>query len=171
QWFSPYLSWFERRVAFRETETSNQPVNDQEPRVLIVGLGRFGGQVMRHLHRQGIAVMGIDFNPEVVQKYREEGFNVLYGNTEDSELLSSVPFTHIAHILTTLPSDDANYALLHHLSLYSHQARITAVVRTETNLLHLKQMGISHTINPYIFAADHTAEIMAQEFIHQEIKS
>ncbi|HQR83155.1 MAG TPA: cation:proton antiporter, partial [Thiotrichales bacterium] len=85
QWFSPYLSWFERRVAFRETETSNQPVNDQEPRVLIVGLGRFGGQVMRHLHRQGIAVMGIDFNPEVVQKYREEGFNVLYGNTEDSE--------------------------------------------------------------------------------------
>lgn len=44
------------------------------------------------------------------------------------------------------------------------------MVRTETNLLHLKQMGISHTINPYIFAADHTAEMMAQEFIPQEIK-
>jgi FlaA1/EpsC-like NDP-sugar epimerase len=170
QWFSPYISFFERKVAFRETETSNQAVHGHEPRVLIVGLGRFGAQVMRHLHRQGIAVMGIDFNPEVVQKYREEGFNVLYGNTEDSELLSSVPFTHIAHILTTLPSDDANYALLHHLSLYNHQAKITALVRTETNLLHLKTVGITHTINPYIFAADHTAELIAQEFIPQEVK-
>lgn len=172
QWFSPYISLFERQVAFRETETSNPTTSlpEHEPRVLIVGLGRFGGQVMRQLQRQGMVVIGIDFNPEVVQKFREEGFNVLYGNIEDSELLSSVPFAHITHILTTLPTDDANSALLHHLSLYHHQARITAVVRTETNLLHLTQMGISHTINPYIFAADHTAEMMAQEFTPQETK-
>lgn len=171
RWFSPYLGIFERRFAFRETETSRQNIHINEPSVLIVGLGRFGGQVLRQLHKQGIGVMGIDFNPEVVQKFREAGYNVLYGNTEDSELFSTVPFSQVAHILTTLPSDDANAALFHHLSLYNHQARITAVVRTETNLLHLKQMGISHTINPYIFAADHTAEMIAQEFTQQEVSS
>jgi hypothetical protein len=31
-------------------------------------------------------------------------------------------------------------------------------------------VGITHTINPYIFAADHTAELIAQEFISQETK-
>lgn len=170
RWFAPYLSLFERRIAFRETDTNGPHADEAQPRVLIVGLGRFGSQVMRQLHRCGINVMAIDFNPEVVQKFREEGFNVIYGNTEDSELLGAVPFAQIEHILTTLPNDDANYALLHHLSLYHHQARITAVVRTETNLLHLTQKGITDTINPYIFAADHTAQLMAQELIQRETK-
>ncbi len=75
---APLLSVFERRTPYREIEANtggSAPAAD----VILFGLGRYGSGIAAHLLRRHRRVVGVDFDPAVLDQWRAAGHTVLYG--------------------------------------------------------------------------------------------
>ena len=59
------------------------------PDVIICGFGRVGRIVARTLAAQGISYLAIDFDVSTVMMWKNRGFNVVYGNTTNADVLRS----------------------------------------------------------------------------------
>ena len=66
-WLAPWLGVFERRHPFRELAVEHAQRDGVRPDVVVFGLGRYGSRLAHALVQQGIHVLGVDFDPEVVQ--------------------------------------------------------------------------------------------------------
>ncbi len=89
------------------------PHPDQEPRrldgasVLIVGMGRTGGAVYRVLEEQGVTPVGLDAEPEKVERHRAKGRRVFYGDAEDPELWERLDLSGLKAVVLALPDLEA----------------------------------------------------------------
>ncbi|MBA1275887.1 cation:proton antiporter [Stutzerimonas azotifigens] len=154
---APWLGVFERKRPFRELEVE-QPVRPEgQPQVLVFGLGRYGARLLQQLDNAGVAVMGMDFDPEVVRSLALEGRNVRFGDGEDPSLLESLPLQHADWVVTTLAQWESNRALLHALRMAGFTGRIAGVVRDDPHGQALEAAGVQLVLNPFTDAADFAA--------------
>ena len=159
----PWLSIFERRHPYRELAVERQRPPEALPRVIVFGLGRYGERLLARLKQNGVAAMGVDFDPETVRRLRQDGFAVRFGDGEDAAFLETLPLTKAGWIVTTLATWEANRALLHGLKGLASTSRIAGVVQDETHEQMLRATGVIHIINPFRDAADHAAQMITNE--------
>lgn len=154
----PWLGIFERRHPHRELAVEQHRQPEARPRVIIFGLGRYGERLMAQLVKNGVAVMGVDFDPETVRRLRHRGLSARYGDGEDSAFLETLPLVTADWIVTTLPTWEANRALLHMLKAIGVTGSISGVVRDDSHGRALHIAGAAWVINPFLDAADHAAQ-------------
>lgn len=65
----------------------NEVSDEIKPQVIICGFGRVGQIVARMLEAQHIPYVAIDLNVNAVMLGRDRGFNVVYGNTTNADVL------------------------------------------------------------------------------------
>ncbi|MDP3417732.1 cation:proton antiporter [Falsiroseomonas sp.] len=83
-WLDAPLRMFEREHPWREAlEAGNTAVATDKADVVLFGLGRFGGNIAQHLRARGLTMLGVDFDPEAVRQWHEQGFAALYGDASD----------------------------------------------------------------------------------------
>ena len=160
---APWLGIFERRRPYREMAVERQPPPEVAPRVIIFGLGRYGEHLLARLRQNGVAVMGVDFDPETVRRLRHGGFSVRFGDGEDAAFLETLPLTAAEWIVTTLPTWETNRALLHVLKGLGVTGCITGVVGDKSHGQALRAAGATRVINPFLDAADHAARMITDE--------
>ncbi len=158
----PWLGLFERRHPHREARVERQADREQEPQVIVFGLGRYGSHLLHQLHGRGVRVLGVDFDPEAVDAMRVRRLAARYGDAEDPAFLESLPLAHAAWVITTLPEWQVNRGLLHALEAAGYPGRIAAVVRDESHEHAMRQAGVERIINPFLDATDHAAESFAR---------
>ena len=145
---APWLAVFERRRPHRELAVERQKSPEAPPRVIVFGLGRYGEHLLARLQHNGVAAMGVDFDPETVRRLRHRGFSVRFGDGEDAAFLETLPLATADWTVTTLPTWEANQALLHALKEMGLTGRIAGVMRDETHGQALRAAGASRVINP-----------------------
>src|SRR5512134_1587664 len=59
-------------------------------RVVVIGLGIFGSQLVRRLYESGLDVIAVDKNREVVQKIRDYSTKAVLADASDKEILESI---------------------------------------------------------------------------------
>lgn len=99
----PALGIFERKRTPREPSDSGIHGGEQYD-VLIFGLGRFGTAIGMRLQKRGIKVLGIDFNPLAVRRWRDLGLATEFGDASDPEFLAELPLTRAKWVVSTIPS-------------------------------------------------------------------
>jgi len=67
-----------------------EEVKDHTPEVIICGFGRMGQIIAQMLEMQHIPYVAIDHNVDEVMLAREQGYNVVYGNSSDIKILTTV---------------------------------------------------------------------------------
>jgi hypothetical protein len=168
---SPYLGFFERRHPHRELRVDEERRAQVVPSVVVFGLGRYGRRLLEQLHRRGIPVLGIDFDPELIDAARRERLPVRYGDAEDPALVESLPLATAQWVLSSLPEWQMNRLLLDALGRSGYRGRIAAVVRDDAHALALSGAGVALVINPFTDAADHAAAILVSELELEEKRS
>lgn len=152
----PWLGVFERGVPYREgTATSG---SGMAPDVILFGLGRYGGRLLRRLRDQGVATLGVDFDPEAVRRARQRGLSVHFGDAEDAELPATLPLGETRWVVSTLPEVDINRALIAALREHRYAGRVAVAAHGEDDARRLKQSGADLVFHPYSDAADYAAE-------------
>lgn len=165
--FEPLLGVFERKRTPRKPSEAGLRRGDA-CKVIIFGLGRFGTAIGIRLDKLGIRVLGIDFNPFAVRRWRELGLSAEFGDTTDPEFVGALQLARAKWIVSTVPihamglsEEDAGTTLIQltrtsglcgRITVTSHNARDTEDLLRSGQTLFSKHSRMRLT-GPWIYSA------------------
>jgi Kef-type K+ transport system membrane component KefB len=164
--FEPFLGIFERRETPREPSEAGTRQGSAY-NVIIFGLGRFGTAIGMRLKKRGVRVLGVDFNPLAVRRWREMGLDADFGDATDPEFVAELPFRDVEWMVSTVPilptalsHEDARSTLIQLARTAGFSGRIAAASHStgDTELLH--RAGANMVLQPFQDAADRAVEML-----------
>lgn len=173
EWLMPRLRVFERSHPHREPLEERGRNSGEGAEIIIFGLGRYGGRLIKNLMDQNISVLGIDFDPESVRTLRRQGVPVQYGDAEDVDFPVNLPLNTARWVVSTLPQRELNLTLLRSLSEHGYTGEIAVTAHNETDGGFLQSAGAHLVLFPFMNAADYAALDLASriaQFDPPEIK-
>jgi Kef-type K+ transport system membrane component KefB/Trk K+ transport system NAD-binding subunit len=155
---APWLGTFERRTPYREAAPDARALPAAD--VVVFGLGRYGGGIVRHLLLRNRRVIGVDFDPAALARWRSEGIPVVYGDASDPELFDRLPLANVNWVVSTAPDIDTSRELLHHLREKGFRGRVALAARTADEGDVLRLEGADVLLRPYADAAEQAADAL-----------
>lgn len=160
-WLSPVLGIFERKVRHPEEDLGDRETS-RHVDVVIFGLGRYGRNMARELRDRGFRVLGVDFDPEVVNFWHKHGLPTLYGDAEDPELFHSIPLARAKWVINTIRGQDQCMVLLHTLKQHNFKGRIALTAHSVNDREMLMKVGADLVLLPFRDAAREAADLLKQ---------
>jgi len=157
-----WLRPFERRRPYRELAVERQTHGIDPPEVVVFGLGRYGERLAKRLQEEGLSVLGVDFDPELVRRLRRQGLKVRFGDSQDPDFLDSLPLAEATWAVSTLPDPESNRALLYALTATRFGGEIAIVARDESQGAALWRAGAPIVLYPFRDAVDFTVEHLTE---------
>jgi len=129
--------------------TDRRPEHPPRPgeQVLVLGLGRFGAAVGAELVRLGMEVLGVDVDPNVVQRAAQLLTHVVEGDVTNVEVLRQLGAAEVRHAVVGIGHIEASVlatAALEDLGVPSIWAK--AVNRQHGRIL--ERVGAQHVVYP-----------------------
>ena len=154
------LKVFERRNPYREAaiDSSHQaPTFD----VILVGLGNYGSGLAAYLLRRGKSILGVDFDPVALAKWRSRGMSVLYGDMADPNIHEQLLLKEARWVVSTVRSRSLSLALLRNLKQLGYEGKValTATSRAEAEIF--ERAGAQVVFRPFSDAAEQAADALA----------
>jgi trk system potassium uptake protein TrkA len=154
--------------------TFNPATHDAADRsgVLIVGLGRFGESLARGLVEQGIEVLAVDFDEEIVQRLSGDLPNIVQADATSARALRQIgaeQFTRaVVAIATNIESSVlATLALIDELKIPTVWAKALTLEHAKI----LERVGVQRVIQPEHDMGQRTARSIARrvaDYFHVE---
>jgi voltage-gated potassium channel Kch len=148
QRLSRFLSIFERRVKKQEYLGE---LSFSKPMVL-VGSHRVGQNIATHLSKEDLLI--IDFDPDVISQMRKQGYNVVFGDIADSEILERANLKSARLIICTSPDFEDNLRLLNEVGVgiekTKNRPKIILRAENEKDAKILYQKGADYVLLPYL---------------------
>ncbi|MCL7465168.1 cation:proton antiporter family protein [Phaeovulum sp. NW3] len=164
--FEPVLGIFERKGTPREPSETGAH-QGRAYRVIIFGLGRFGTAIGMRLKKRGITVLGVDFNPEAVKRWRELGLEANFGDATDPEFVAELPLRGAQWVVSTVPihptglsHEDARRTLIQLARTAGFAGRIAAASHSAADTEVLFGSGADLVLEPFQDAADRSVELL-----------
>lgn len=156
----PLLQIFERKIPHREQEENLASEETLHPDIILCGLGRYGSRIAEGLRHKGYRVLGVDFDPEVVEHWHAQGWPAYYGDAADPDFLTSLPLPSAQWVVSTIPVVSINVTLLHALRSHGYLGQVTLTAHTVTVAESFKQSGADVVFLPFSDAAERAIEML-----------
>jgi Trk K+ transport system NAD-binding subunit len=154
---APWLRIFERKHPYREAE-AGAAAPPPSADVILFGLGRYGGGIAHHLLRRGRRVLGVDFDPAALARWREAGLPVVYGDIEDPELFEHLPLAGARWVVSTAPDLEVGRVLLRHLQQQGYRGKVAVACRVPEEEDTLRVEGATVILRPFADAAEQAVD-------------
>ena len=165
----PLLKPFERKVAHAESEP-DEPAPDDRHDVIIFGVGRYGGNIIRGLTQRKLRVLGVDFDPRAVHHWRESGCNVIYGDAMDPEFATNLALGKTRMVVLAFPAraygvthQDPRTIMYEALREQGFNGHVVAVSDNEEDAARLTDKGITPVLMPFRDAAERAVEVICED--------
>jgi Kef-type K+ transport system membrane component KefB len=166
----PILGVFERRTGIVEESEESRALHDKPYDIIVFGLGRYGSAVAENLLQQGFRILVVDFNPDVVRKWRQDGCDALYGDASDQELIASLPLRGVQWVVCALSQhdfgvsyEDPRLVLIDALKRNGYGGKIAVSTQRMEEVQQLREFGSDLVFQPYRDAARQAAEQVTAE--------
>jgi len=116
--------------------------------VVIVGCGRVGRHIAEALGRLGIPRLVVEVDPSRIEKLRELGVPVLYGDAGSSEILAHAALERARALVVTLPDDAAALAVVATARSYAPDLHVVARASTWEGGKRLATTGATSVVRP-----------------------
>src|SRR5690606_33784227 len=160
------LGVFERQDTPREPNESGTETA-QRYDILIFGLGRLGTAVGLRLQKRGISVLGIDFNPVAVRRWRELGLDAKYGDASDPEFIAELPLAGAGWVVSTVPvhptgltHSDTRNTLIQLARSTGFRGAIAVTSHSQDDTEELLSSGADIVLEPFQDAADRAVDLL-----------
>lgn len=164
--FEPLIGVFERRGTPREPSDAGLHREDGY-KVIVFGLGRFGTAIGIRLKKRNIRVLGVDFNPLAVRRWRELGLETEFGDATDPEFVAELPLSRAEWIVSTVPihptglsHEDTRTTLIQLTRTSGFKGRIAVSSHHVQDTQELFASGADIVLEPFQDAADRAVELL-----------
>jgi len=164
--FEPLLGIFERSGTPREPHDAGTHRAEGHD-VIVFGLGRFGTEIGRRLSARGIRVLGVDFNPQAVRRWRDQGLEAHFGDAGDAEYVAELPFGGVGWLVLTVPIhptglslEDTRRTLIQLARTAGFTGRIAATSHGAAETEGLRGAGVDLVLEPFQDAADRAVDLL-----------
>ncbi len=178
EWCEPFLGIFERRGSPRESGGNSELRSSDSIQIVIFGLGRFGTAIGQRLHRRGVRVLGVDFNPLAVARWRGLGLPAVHGDAGDAERVGSLPLGSAKWVVSTIPihavglqHEEPRLSLIQTLKTVVPRLRIAATSHSVAEAESLHAAGADMVLEPFQDAADRAIELLGEAREPERIES
>lgn len=164
----PMLTVFERRLPRQEECQDQHFIGKKQYDVILFGLGRYGTALAERLIRDGFTILAVDFNPDEVRRWREQGHDVIYGDASDQEFVSNLPLRGVRCVISTMAQhdlgltyEDPRLVLIDELKRQNFFGTIAVSMQQTAHrreIEELKAKGADFVFLPYYDAADQAAK-------------
>jgi Kef-type K+ transport system membrane component KefB len=165
----PLLGIFERKIQHAEEE-EQEDVEGQRFKVIVFGVGRYGGNIIRGLKDHGVSVLGVDFDPQAVRHWRERDCHVIYGDAMDPEFVATLPINKARIVVLAFPArayglthQDPRLVMYHALHEQGYTGHVVAVSDRVEDVKRLEAAGIKPVLMPFRDAAVRAVEMIQEE--------
>jgi glutathione-regulated potassium-efflux system ancillary protein KefC len=114
----------------------------QEPKVLICGFGRYGQIIGRLVSAQGIKVTVLDHDPDTVAGLREFGFRVFYGDATRLDVLRTAGAATALAVVVAVDDVEQSLEIVDVVREHFPQARLVARARNVSHLYQLQDRKV-----------------------------
>jgi Kef-type K+ transport system membrane component KefB len=162
----PWLGIFERKVTARESGEAVQH-SAAHYDILVFGLGRFGTAIGQRLKNKGRRVLGIDFNPLAVRRWRRLGLDAEFGDVTDPEFVAALPLAGAQWVVSTVPvhptglsHEDSRVTLLQITRAAGYDGRIAVTAHGAPDTAEMLASGADIVLQPFQDAADRASDLL-----------
>lgn len=151
-----YKEYFKQYKAMQE-------VRKLKGHIIVCGYGRVGRQVVKDLMAQGYECLVLEYNPEMVAKYKdEEGYFIMEGDGTSDQKLLEAGVDHAHAIITCLPKDADNiYVVLAARELNPDLVIVSRASQSEA-ISKIIMAGATKVIMPDSIGGSHMASLIAK---------
>ena len=153
------LTLFERKNPYREA-SSDTAVETTIADAILVGLGNYGSGLAERLLERKMKIIGVDFDPQALERWRARGISVLYGDIADPDLYEQLPVNHVRWVVSTVRSKDVNLALLHLVRHRGYDVKVALTAANQSEAGLYKQAGAHVVLRPFTDAAEQAADAL-----------
>lgn len=127
-------------------------------RVVVIGLGIFGFNIAKDLYENGLEVIAIDKNKEVIQKIKDFSTKAILADGTDKEVMESIGIQQDDVVIISFGEDLAASTLI---TLHLKEMKVKHIIVKAPNEDHkhvLEKIGASEVIIPEKEMADKVAK-------------
>lgn len=115
---------------------------------VVIGLGRFGGSIVKELIEQGADVMAIDIESERVDEFASVATQAVVADTTDEAVLKSLGIRNFEHVIVAI-GDNIQSSILTTLMLKELGVkRITVKAQNDYHEKVLRKIGADNVVHP-----------------------
>ncbi len=149
--------------------TSRQTAGEAPPPadVILFGLGRYGTAIAEGLRGRGLTVLGVDFDPEMVARWRARGLPAYYGDAADPDFGKSLPLGSARWVVCAIPvhggsltHDDPRLALVDALRNHGYRQCIAVAIHQPDDLPALRSRDVDLVLLPMADAAAEAVDLI-----------
>lgn len=153
-----------------ESQTNKEPdvKKSRRRKYVLIGCHRTGIGIATLLPKNQLLI--IEFDPDVVHKLQKKGYNVLFGDITDPDILEDMLITKAEVLIITSPDLQDNLSVL---ELYSQKRkRPTIIVRAQSKeeLDVLYKAGADYVLLPHLTAGQILGHVLSGKDIAKGIK-
>ncbi|HNT64236.1 MAG TPA: cation:proton antiporter [bacterium] len=164
------LKIFEKRNPYRETNIDTHKIPATVD-VILVGLGNYGNGLAEYLLRRKKTLLGVDFDPGALDKWRKRSVPVLYGDMADPEMSEQLPLDHAQWVISTIRSKDLNLAMMQNLKNIRFDGKVALTANNKDEAHEYEIAGAHLVFRPFLDAAEQAADTLAygMDFLPESI--
>ena len=158
EFLEPWMKPLETSAPSREVSSNLDSV--QRPELLLLGLGRFGKRMAIGFRQRGLAVMGVDFDPDILESVRRLGIPVHYGDVTDQDLLGTLPLDSALWVVSCIPDTGVNRRLAEDLKGRGYRGYMAMFAQHPEDEAALTAAGVDLVLQPFNDAADQAVDLV-----------
>ena len=115
---------------------------------VVIGLGRFGGGIVKELISQGADVMAIDLSPERVDNFAQIATQAVVADTTDEAVIKSLGLRNFEHVIVAIGEDIQSSILTTLILKELGVQQITAKANNDYHEKVLRKIGAEYVVHP-----------------------
>jgi len=118
-------------------------IDEEQPRVIIAGFGRFGQIAGRLLLSSGVKMVVLDHDPDHIETLRKFGMKVFYGDATRVDLLESAGAANAEVIINAIDDPQTSLQLTELVKEHFPKLQIIARARDVDHYIRLREAGVT----------------------------
>ncbi len=153
------------------SEKGNEPYvshrKDLRDHVVLVGGEQMGSDILNFVSskiKDKNQILVIDFNPEIINQLRAAGYNAVFGDISDPEVIGELELGRAKLIVITDPDVGDSAGLIASAREQNYKGPIVAVTYWIHDAIKLYEMGADYTVVPETIGGKHIARVLAENW-------